>query len=309
MGMTFHARFDASTMAAVGELAERARRADAAAPFSDGLWQAATSGHTTLAITTTETTTDPAGRVIGAAFAAQQGERLAAELVVDPAHRHQGHGRRLLGELLGRTSDELWAWAHGDHPDAAALARRFGLERARELLQLRRAVGSGAQPLPDVPVPEGVHLRTFVAGQDEDAWLRVNNAAFAWHPEQGGQTLDDIRAAEAAPDFDPAGFFLAVDGTGRLLGFHWTKVHPHDPNAAEGSDGAPIGEVYVLGVDPGEHGRGLGGVLTIAGLRHLADVAGVGQVMLYVEGDNTAALKVYERLGFSRHVTDVAYRR
>jgi mycothiol synthase len=130
----------------------------------------------------------------------------------------------------------------------------------------------------------------------------VNNAAFAWHPEQGGWDVEQVRLREAEPWFDPAGFLLAVDADDRLLGYHWTKVHP-----ATAADPA-MGEVYVLGVDPSEQGRHLGGALTAAGLAHLRD-RGLGTVLLYVEGDNAAAVRVYEKLGFTRWSTDVSYAR
>ncbi|WP_232827195.1 mycothiol synthase [Jiangella endophytica] len=295
--------FTAAEIAEVTALAERARAADGVAPFSDDLFPAARSGATTAALTARS----DAGALAGAAYAAPQGDRLAAELVVDPALRGHGLGGELLAGLLAAVPGELWLWSHGDHPAAAALARRHGLARARELLQLRRRIAPGS--LPEPVLPDGVRLRPFVVGRDEAAWLEVNNAAFDWHPEQGGQTLDDIRSAEAASDFDPAGFLLAVDADDRLLGFHWTKVHPHDPNPGPDGVDEPIGEVYVLGVAPAAHGRGLGGALTEAGLRHLADVAGVRTVTLYVEGDNTAAVRLYERSGFTRHAVDVAYRR
>lgn len=307
--------FTAAELAEVTALADRARAADGVSPFSDDLFPAARSGATTAALAV-----HAGDRLMGAAYAAVQGDRLAAELAVDPEHRGLGVGGALLNDLLDFIPGELWLWSHGDHPAAAALARRHGLVRARELLQLRRRIAPGE--LPEPVLPDGVRLRPFAVGQDEAAWLEVNNAAFDWHPEQGGQTLDDIAAAESAPDFDPAGFLLAVDADDRVLGFHWTKVHAHDPNPGrdtlsrrgpESSDPGgvdePIGEVYVLGVAPSAHGRGLGGALTIAGLRHLADVAGVRTVTLYVEGDNTAAVRLYEREGFTRHAIDVAYRR
>lgn len=295
--------FTAAEVAELGDLAARARAADGVAPFSDDLFPAARDGATTVALTVRSGD----GGLVGAAYAAAQGDRLATELVVDPASRRHGLGGGLLADLLAAVPGELWIWSHGDHPGAVALARRHGLDRARELLQLRRRVEPGS--LPEPRWPNGVSVRPFEPGRDEAAWLEVNNAAFSWHPEQGGQTLDDIRAAEESADFDPAGFLLAVDADDRLLGYHWTKVHPHDPNP--GADGVdePIGEVYVLGVAPAAHGRGLGGALTTAGLRHLADVAGVRTVTLYVEGDNTAAVHLYEREGFTRHAVDVAYRR
>jgi mycothiol synthase len=292
---------DEHSLAEVRALAERARNTDGHEPFSDDLWQRVLSGRTDAALTSHPD--EPTGTLSGAAFAGHQGTRRAAELLVDPQARGRGHGGALLAELLEAVDGELWIWSHGDHPAARALAARHGLNRARELLQLRRPA---SDPVPDPPVPSGVTVRAFVPGQDEAAWVDANAAAFAWHPEQGSRTIDDIRAAESEPWFDPDGFFLAVDAAGDVVGFHWTKVHPPAPDVA-GSH--PIGEVYVLGVTPKAQGTGIGSHLTAVGLRHLATRPGVSDVMLYVEGDNAPALKVYERLGFSRFAIDVAYRR
>jgi len=228
----------------------------------------------------------------------------AGELVVHPEHRRAGLGSRIVQELLDRAgrsevaAGRLRLWAHGEHPGAVALATTLGFTQARVLWQMRRSL---LAPLAEPHLPEGVRLRPFVVGADEPEFLRVNNAAFDWHPEQGGWDLDQVKLREAEPWFDPNGFLLAVDAYDRLLGFHWTKVHGDGGHSHE-----PIGEVYVLGVDPSARGMHLGAALTLAGLRHLRD-GGLRQVMLYVEADNDAAVRVYRDLGFTRWDTDVSY--
>jgi mycothiol synthase len=227
-------------------------------------------------------------------------EAPAAELVVHPAHRGRRHGRALGEALLAESGHRLRIWAHGGHPAARHLAQVLGLSLFRELRQLRRPLG-GLQ-LDDPRLPEGVRVRTFVPGQDDEAWLRTNAAAFSHHPEQGSLGPRDLAARMAEPWFDPAGFFLAVragaDGGEELLGFHWTKVH-----TAEG-----LGEVYVLGVAPQAQGLGLGKALTFLGLRYLARDRGLPTAMLYVDADNNAAVRLYEGLGFRTHETDLMYR-
>jgi mycothiol synthase len=225
--------------------------------------------------------------------------RQVAELIVHPRHRRQGVGTSLTEAVIGRADGRpLRIWSHGDHPGAARIAEKFGLPRARELLKMR--LDFEAPHTPRLPVqswPPGVRVRTFVSGQDEPDVIAVNGRAFDWHPEQGALTVDDLTAAEAEAWFDPDGFFLAINPEDRLLGFHWTKVHAGSP---------PVGEVYVVGVDPEAQGGGLGKALTLAGLHHLHR-SGLGQVILYVEADNAPAVTVYTQLGFATVEVDVQY--
>ena len=238
----------------------------------------------------------------------------SAELVVAPGYRGRGLGRALVEAMLAETPDgRLRLWSHGGHPGAAALARTLGFEQSRALWQMRRSLYA---PLPAVELPPGVSVRTFEPGRDDDAWVALNAAAFAGHPEQGSWTVRDLHRREREPWFDPAGFFLA-ERDGRLVGFHWTKVHggegehhehPDGPHAHEGHGHEPIGEVYVVGVHPAERGTGLGRAMTLVGLRHLRQ-RGLPDAMLFVDADNAAAIKVYTSLGFTRWETDVMFSR
>lgn len=233
----------------------------------------------------------------------RDGESGMAELVVHPQARRRGIGTTLARAALAKTGAANRFWAHGTLEPARATASALGLAPVRELIQMRRSL----RDLPDSvrPVP-GVHIRTYTGTADDAELLRVNNAAFAYHPEQGGWTDAELAERRAEPWFDPAGLFLAFgdaqgDQAGKLLGFHWTKVHLDRPG---------LGEVYVLGVDPAAQGRGLGQALTAVGIdwlgRRLAD-ADEPTVMLYVESDNVAAVRTYQRLGFTTYSVDTAY--
>lgn len=230
----------------------------------------------------------------------------SAELAVDPAARGRGVGRALVEAAVGQGDGRLRLWAHGQETPGSRLAASLGFVRSRVLWQMRRSLYS---PLPRPVLPADVTVRTFRVDEDEQAWLEVNNRAFADHPDQGGWTVEDVRNREREPWFDPDGFFLAERG-GRVVGFHWTKVHGEDPagDRAAGHQHEPIGEVYVVGVDPAAQGLGLGPALTLVGLRHLR-ARGLPAAMLYVDETNAAAIKVYERLGFTRWDVDVCFRR
>jgi len=228
----------------------------------------------------------------------RDGADATAELVVRPDHRRRGIGTALLRVATERTAGRVRFWAHGTLPGARALAGVLELRVARELVQMHR-------PLLDIPeyaVPLDISVRTYSGAKDNAELLRVNNAAFSWHPEQGGWTDSDIAGRVGEPWFDPEGLFLAFDdATGVLLGFHWTKVHGHPAAGA-------IGEVYVVGVDPAAQGRGLGRLLTLIGIEHLARRLGPDStVMLYVESDNAAAVRTYKGLGFTVSTVDTAY--
>lgn len=214
------------------------------------------------------------------------------DLAVDPSHRGLSIGRNLLEQALGSASVST-AWSHGDHPAAARLASTHGFSAQRALWVMRRAPA----PLPISEVPPEITVRAF-RPTDLDGLLAVNAQAFSSHPEQGQMDRADFGRRTGEDWFDPAGLLVAVDTASQeLLGFHWTKRHT-----------PTTGEVYVVGVSPDAQGRGLGRILTLAGLQHLGQTT---DVLLYVESDNEPAIGVYSKFGFEHAARDthVQYRR
>lgn len=289
-------RLSAADQDSVRTLIAAAEKADGVAPVGDQVLRELAHDRTRHLLATDADGGDAVVAYLNLAPAEDDAPAMA-ELVVHPDSRRRGVGTRMLRTALPDGGPGTRVWAHGNLEPARATAAALGLEVVRELLQMRRPLND----LPAVPSVPGVRVTTYSGAGDDAGLLRVNNAAFAWHPEQGGWSEADLAERRGEAWFDPDGLFLAYDDAdGALLGFHWTKVHSES-----------LGEVYVVGVDPAAQGRGLGNLLTLTGLHHLADrLAGRSHdasVMLYVEADNTAAVKTYRRLGFEVSNIDAAY--
>lgn len=203
-----------------------------------------------------------------------------------------------VGPALPETARvELWARpARSWHQE---LAHHRGLTEIRALHQMRGALPARIEPVPS---------RALRPNDDGDLinLCQVNNRAFHTHPDQGNQTVESLRATMAEPWFDPEGLRLH-ERDGRLVGFCWTKIHQPRPSVRRPQATSPaLGEIYVIGVDPDFHGQGLGGPMTAAGLAWLHQ-QGLTTGMLYVEADNTPAVRTYRRLGFSVARTDQAW--
>lgn len=230
------------------------------------------------------------GGVAAYAHASRHPGGWGIEAVVCPDERRVAVYEGLLARTIDEIgTDDFGVWAID--PVVAEAAERLDLVEVRVLHQLRR-------PLPArfTPIPEGFVLRPFRREQDEEAWLQVHNRAFHDHPEHAEMTLDDLELRMTQPWFDPAGMLLAWRGN-TLAGFCWMKLHPER-----------IGEIYIIGVDPTMQGVGLGTALAVEGLAY-AERAGAHTGMLYVEGDNTAGLALYQSMGFEVHLTNRMYGR
>lgn len=191
----------------------------------------------------------------------------------------------------GAETASIQVWVQAIEAGDDQRLSQIGLAPQRDLWQLRVDLPC---LLPDSYAP--VATRTF-APSDLDDFLRVNRAAFAWHPEQGLLDAEKFGELTRQPWYDPQGF-LILELDGQLAGFCWTKVHAeHSP---------PLGEIFAIAVAPEFSGRGLGAPLTHAGLDFLAQ-AGLRTGMLYVEADNSPAQKIYANLGFELHQVNRVY--
>lgn len=235
-------------------------------------------------------------RLVGYGHLTTRGDIWTLQAITHPHRRDEGIDRAI-GETAiacaradGGAQFELWRFHVGDADDA--LARDLQLTPGRELVQLRC-------PLPRAEKaawPPGVAVRTFHADDDAEGWLAANARIFADHPDQGRIDRRDLDRRMRAPWFDPAGFFLAVDANGTVVGFCWTKAH-----VVHG-----LGEIYTVGVDPDRRGTGLGQALVLTGLTHLDDL-GLPLGMLYCDVDNDPARSLYAELGFTEHHRDRVY--
>jgi mycothiol synthase len=232
---------------------------------------------------------------VGYAQVSRANNSYGIEMVVHPHHRLDGAdiAPELMNEAILAISEvgggDVHWWVFEPTRLHERVAESVGLVPGRTLLQMR------------VDLPLDLHstiaTRPFEVGRDESAWLNVNNAAFAAHPEQGGWTAGTLASRQQEDWFDPEGFRL-FETDAALVGFCWTKLHRSlDP---------VVGEIYVIAVDPSAHGRGLGRELTLAGLDSIAE-RGVQVGMLYVDADNVAARRLYESLGFVVHQTHRAF--
>lgn len=156
----------------------------------------------------------------------------------------------------------------------------------RKILKLSRSLTD--------PIDHIAHPYQFITFDPElhcEAWLDLNNKIFSAHPDQGNWAHADLENRMAEPWFDPSGFFLCIAHE-IIVGFCWTKIHNDFVNQD------PIGELYVIGVDPGFSGQGIGKAVCQEGLIYLRN-KNLKTAILYVDEDNAAGIGLYKSLGFN----------
>jgi len=235
----------------------------------------------------------------------------SGELVVCPNSRKKGIATLLLKEMKKQVNNQpLRLWSHGDTDLARNFASKLGFVPVRNVIQMRRSLFSQIEPLYEI---KDLTLRHFDSSKDSSKFLELNKKCFTKLPDQANWTLKDLELRLNESWFKSDGFVLLENKEKELVGFCWTKIHgqDHDHDEYDGhthhSHGhEPIGEIYVLGVDPAYQGKGIGKLLTLWGLNYLRR-AGLDSAMLYVDSNNKSAINLYTSLGFNFWGVDKLY--
>ena len=228
----------------------------------------------------------------------------SVELVIHPEYRRSGIGSQLLKSAIEICGQKMRLWSHGDLPAAQLLAQSNNFIKVRTVIQM-------SKDLTEVlPINTDYQIRSFLPDLDNQAWLTLNNQAFANHPEQGNWSEADLSIRVNEDWFDEKGFFVAQDKD-QLIGFCWTKIHGGHSHThqtdSDHHDHDPIGEIYVMAVSKEYEGRSIGKALTITGLNYLK-YQGLSSAMLYVDEENKKAVNLYKSLGFVESGKDVLYK-
>src|SRR4051794_28856886 len=209
-------------------------------------------------------------------------------LVVTPAMRRQGIGRRLVASGLAKHQDLELAPSVGSDLGEPFL-RAVGFEPHHLLWQLMRQNGS----LVDKPeMPTGFVLRTY-RKEDFPRYHALLNRAFSDHPTPMHVSEERMRAVHERSDFDPTLIVLLAHEVrpDDPVAFSFVRLRPGDEDMIKGGIG-------MLGVDRDYRNRGFGRLLLRWGIWRLQS-AGCSTIELGVVDSNNRALPLYESEGFT----------
>lgn len=145
------------------------------------------------------------------------------------------------------------------------------------------------EPLPDVGLPFGYHIRPF-GERDVSALTAAHNAAFAdsWQFAPDTEAMVAHRAQMANTTNE--GIRLLFYG-GELAGYCWTLLV---------SDGRTRhGVIGSMGLTPRFRGLGVSKPLLRSGMAYL-ESAGADRIRLEVDAQNAPALRLYQSMGFAK---------
>lgn len=233
---------------------------------------------------------------------------------VVPQRRGQGIGSDLLAWQVARGREQVAAlepalpgWVRTSveerNPAAMAVCERAGMRQERWFTWMERdLLGSGARSVDPVVMPDGVRLVTYTSDRAEDARLARDDAFrdhWGFRPS-APQIWQQFVAGEL---FRADLSFLALDPSGRILGFALANANPEDW-PLQGYTSSYLG---LLGVIREGRRRGIATALLNAYLAATRD-GGLERAVLDVDSANpSGALGLYEAVGFTTGGRSVEY--
>jgi len=228
-----------------------------------------------------------------------------------PEWSRRGIGTALLAENQHRSRElasthdtdrarTFGSWTSDRQAGSIALLRNAGYEQVRWFFEMTRPLD---QPIPDLPMPEGLEIRPVTMDSVRQVWL-ADIEAFRDHWGGFDSSDENLQRWIERPSFDPSLWLIAYDG---------------DEVAGGVINGIEAEENEMLGVKRGWlnsvfsrrqwRKRGLAAAL-IARSLELIKERGMDTGILGVDADNpTGALGLYERIGFEVAERSTAWRR
>ena len=237
----------------------------------------------------------PDGRIAGYADMVDHGQehlRFPIDLRVSPGAKHALEvAEALVAEmevLAARSAAEgatTRLFVPSTHDLVLGLADRRGYEPFRYSFEMRIEFG-GELPAPGWP--DGISVRTFVPGRDDEAVYEAHQESFADHFEATRKPYESWRGWAFGESFDPTLWFVAENGS-EVAGVCLCR--------GESGAGGEFGWVNVLGVRRPWRRRGLGRALLLHSFGEFRSRGKQG-AGLGVDGLNTTgAVRLYERAG------------
>jgi mycothiol synthase len=230
---------------------------------------------------------------------------------VAPGWRRRGIGTALLAHnierarALARTQETdrpriLGSFTSDRQTGAHEVLRSFGFEQVRWFFEMTRDL---SQPIPDVPLPDGLEVRPATPDLLRQIW-DADVEAFVDHWGGFDGSEDNYQRFMERPGFDPTLWVIAWDGN-EVAGGVVNAVEAEE-NEALGVNRGWLHSVFTRRV---WRKRGLANALIARSLRILKE-RGVDTGILGVDADNpSGALGLYERNGFVVYERSMAWRR
>ena len=237
------------------------------------------------------------GRIIGYAsvFVEAAIKRALVDCLIHPLHRKEGIATELLHRSIRHAREVGLKVVQVCIPEINLPARKFvsrqGFQYIRRFFQYKLDLDNLRLP----EVAPGEYAVRGLGPDEADKLTHIQNRAFAdcwgFNPNTPEEIAYRISLSWSSPEN-----ILVVCLKDHIVGYCWMRLMtPENPEA-----GGIEGEIHMLGVDPDLRRRGIGRRVLLAGLSHLKH-KGVTVARLTADGEDPAALALYESVGFKMY--------